>query len=422
MSGWDKENGQTDYCRQRTKHRLNQIFPALIILFIAVACGVSFLVNLRSDKTGWKYTDYFSMAVSAFIAAAGLIIGGYDFYTHIRDAFFPAKSRLAKSIRSQLPAQAADWSTEQLFALVDRDIYEHGIWFGGERAAVGQEWILSDDAVSIPRIRVACGRDEIMTRRFSGGARLSRMVAFYLLDDRKQAHSTVLHNPDELKAFMDCLKLRAPDVLYCSYQEYLSCRAGSDIEWDEVLCGFRHRKNERELRALEAERAESSGVQNGADDSEDGAGTDFDNSGASWILPNLAGKAAQQTMPPCLVLTAASGARQHHEDFTREDVEAVAEGLIDGSYRNVEIHTRTYCWMVIEAENRKDGQAEEHFRVGVTRPDADKLRYFSAECSGRQAAMWLLDFYDDRLNTGSLQWRDDTKRMEKKVRRELKKR
>lgn len=237
---------QDSYCRKQTKKRLIQIFPALIFFFIAAACGVLFASLLRADKTGWEYTDYFKLAVSAVIAAAGLILGLYEIYTGMRDALFPANSRLAKSIRAQLPGPDADLGVEELFGIVDRDLNEHGIWFSGARAAVGHEWVLGDDAVYIPRIRVACGRDEIS--RSNGGSRSSRVVAFYLLDDRKKPHSKVLYNPNELKAFLDCLKLRAPDVFFCSYQEYLSYRAKSDIEWEEVLQGFRHRKNEREIK------------------------------------------------------------------------------------------------------------------------------------------------------------------------------
>lgn len=405
------ENTQVSYCRQRTKKRLGQIFPALIILFIAVACGVTFAVRFRSDKTGWGYTEYVGLIVSAVIAAGGLIVGVYEIYTGIRDAFLPARSRLAKSIRSQLPGPDTGLGVKELFAIVDRDLYEQGIWFSGDRAAVGHEWVLGDDAVYIPRIRVACGRDEIAIHRSNGGSRSSRVVSFYLLDDRKQAHSTELRNPDELRAFLDCLKLRAPDVLFCSYQEYLSCRVGSDIEWDEVLRGFQHRKNEREIRALEAERTANSNMQNQAV-----AGSD--DTAVTWVMPDRTEQEARQSMPPCLILIAASGVRQCHEMFEREDVEIAAEGLIDGSYRNVEIHTKAYCWMVIEGKSMEEGR----FNIGVTRPDADRLRFFSAACSSRQAAMWLLDFYDERLDTGSLQWRDDTKQMEKKVRKEMKKR
>lgn len=447
------EKKQDSYCRQRTKRRLGQIVPAFIILFIAVACGVTFAVSVRADKTGWQFTEYLKLVVSAAVAVGGLILGSHELVTGIRDALFPGRSRLAKAIRSQLPAQNAGLSAEELFGIVDRDLYENGMWFAGDRVGVGQEWILGEDAVFISRIRVACGRDEIVSRRSGSGGQSSRIVACYLLDDQKQPHSTELHDPAELKAFLDCLKLRAPDILFCSYREYLSYRAGSDIEWEEALRGFRHRKNEREFRVLEAERAENNRMQNKTAavlrddaglDPDDAAGSEDDDGfnpeggGESWILPNLAGQAQPQSMPPCLVLTTASGARQYHEEFEREDVEAAAEGLIDGSYRNVEIHTTPYCWMVIAEENGSDGRsriggsetdghfyagedrADGHFHAGVTRPDADRLRFFSADCTSRQAAMWLIDFYDGRLDTGSIQWKDDTKRMEKKVRKKLK--
>ncbi|MCM1104330.1 MAG: hypothetical protein NC409_09505 [Clostridium sp.] len=423
------EKKQDSYCRERTKRRLGQIVPAFIILFIAAACGVNFAVSVRADKTGWQFTEYLKLVVSAVVAVGGLILGSHELVTGIRDGLFPGRSRLAKAIRSQLPAQNAGLNAEELFGIVDRDLYENGMWFAGDRVGVGREWVLGEDAVFIPRIRVACGRDEIVTRRSGGGS--SRIVACYLLDDQKQTHSTELHDPDELKAFLDCLKLRAPDILFCSYREYLSYRAGSDIEWEEALRGFRHRKNEREFRVLEAERAENNRMQNktaavlqndAGFDPDDAAGSEDDDGfnpeggGESWILPDLAARAAKQSVPPCLVLTAASGARQYHEEFEREDVEAAAEGLIDGSYRNVEIHTIPYCWMVIAEENGSGG----HFHAGVTRPDADRLRFFSTEGTGRQAAMWLMDFYDGRLDTGSIQWRDDTKRMEKKVRKKRK--
>ncbi|MCM1537555.1 MAG: hypothetical protein NC254_04065 [bacterium] len=447
--GGHMEKKQDSYCRERTKRRLGQIVPAFIILFIAAACGVNFAVSVRADKTGWQFTEYLKLVVSAAVAAGGLILGFRELAAGLRDGLFPGRSRLAKAIRSQLPAQNAGLNAEELFGIVDRDLYENGMWFAGDRVGVGREWVLGEDAVFIPRIRVACGRDEIVTRRSGGGS--SRIVACYLVDDQKQTHSTELHDPDELKAFLDCLKLRAPDILFCSYREYLSYRAGSDIEWEEALRGFRHRKNEREFRVLEAERAENNRMQNktaaalaggnrfdaydaaGLEDdggfnpnrlqdsdsytgSEDDDGFNPEGGDESWILPDLAARAAKQSVPPCLVLTAASGARQYHEEFEREDVEAAAEGLIDGSYRNVEIHTIPYCWMVIAEENGSGG----HFHAGVTRPDADRLRFFSTEGTGRQAAMWLMDFYDGRLDTGSIQWRDDTKRMEKKVRKKRK--
>lgn len=397
-----------NYCRQQTKKGLRRIASALIGFFIAVTCGVTFAVRLRSDKTYWEYTDYAALVVAAALAAAGLVFGLYELATSIRDVFFPAKSRLAKSIRVQLPGSDTGRSVEELFGIVDRDISQNGIWFGGNKAAVGQEWVLSDDAVWIPRIRVACGRDEITTHGTGSGVRSSRIIACYLLDDQKQAHRVDFHQPDEVRAFLDCLKLRSPDIFFCSYQEYLSCRT-SEMEWEKTLRDFQHRKNEREFRVMEEERAAYNRMQDEAEASADAS--------ASWILPEPEEQSAQQSMPPCLILIAASGVRQYHEAFTREDVEVTAEGLIDGSYCNVELHTKSFCWMVIEGEN---GQTE-WFHIGVTRPDTDKLRYFSADGTRNQAAVWLLEFYDGRLDTGNPQWKDDTKQMEKKVRKEVRK-
>lgn len=440
---------QESYCRKRTKKSLKRIVWALVGFIIALTCGVTFMVRFRSDKTYWEMTDYVSLIVAALLAAAGFLFGLFEFCTGLRDVLFPAKSRLANSIRAQLPGPDTGMGVEELFAIVDRDLSEHGIWFNGDKAAVGQEWVLGEDAVYIPRIRVACGRDDIVTHGTGSRIQSSRVIAFYLLDDRKKAHSTAFHSPDELRAFLDCLKLRAPDIFFCSYQEYLSCRGSSDIEWEKTLREFQHRKNEREFRIMEEERAAYNKMQtaqtaypnstafsnaakfsdtaysdamassNAAAYSSTTAYSDAaavsGNAASSWILPEPEEESAQQSMPPCLILIAASGARQYHEMFTREDVEVAAEGLIDGSYRNVELHTRPFCWMVIEGVNGQDGW----FRIGATRPDTDKLRYFSAEGTQNQAAMWLTEFYDGCLDMNNPQWKDDTKQMEKKVRKEV---
>lgn len=400
---------QQSDCRRQTKKSLRRIVSALIGFFIAATCSVTFAVRLKEDKTYWEYTDYIALVVAAALAAAGLVFGMYELVTGIRDVFFPAKSRLAKSIRAQLPGPDTGLGVEELFGIVDRDISQNGIWFGGNKAAVGQEWVLSDDAVLIPRIRAACGRDEITTHGTGSGVRSSRRIACYLLDDQKQTHRVDFHQPDEVRAFLDCLKLRSPDIFFCSYREFLSCRT-SEMEWEKMLRDFQHRKNEREFRVMEEERAAYNRMQAEAETSDD--------TSASWILPEAEEQDAQQSMPPCLILISALGVRQYHETFTREDVEVAAEGLIDGSYRNVELHTKSLCWMVIEGEN---GQTE-WFHIGVTRPDTDKLRYFSADGTRNQAAVWLMEFYDGYLDTGNPQWKDDTKQMEKKVRKEVKRR
>ena len=88
MGGGSKETKQNRYCMQRTKKGLGRIFPAFIILLISAACGVTFAVRLRSDKTDWGYTDYFALAVSAILAAGALVLGVYEIYNGIKDALF----------------------------------------------------------------------------------------------------------------------------------------------------------------------------------------------------------------------------------------------------------------------------------------------------------------------------------------------
>lgn len=256
LMGWQKSrqpNGPEEgYCLQRTRRRLARLLWAFLYLVIGIACGVTFVVQMMSDRADWELTDYAVLAAMAVISIGALIMGIYEAYTDIRDALFPEKSRLAKSIRSQLPFPDSAPSVQELFAMVDKDIKEHGIWF--DRVAVGQEWVFGDDVSYIPRIRVVFGRDEIKTHHSNGRTQTSRIIELYILDDRKQVQTTALRNPNELKALLDCLELYAPDALFRPYSEYFAYCGKSDIEWENLLREFQHRKNEREIAAWQERR------------------------------------------------------------------------------------------------------------------------------------------------------------------------
>ena len=114
--------------------------------------------------------------------------------------------------------------------------------------------------------------------------------------------------------------------------------------------------------------------------------------------------------PQKLLLIAASGAAQSHERFTREDVEVGADGLTDGSYRQVDLTLPGgYLWIRVTAGDQTDGR----FTVTAARADADKLRFFTTKCSDRQAASWLIDYYDGNFRPGGNDWKDITKKMTK---------
>lgn len=238
------EGPEEGYCLQRTRRRLARLIWAALFLIIGIACGAVFICQLQSGRSGWELEDYVTWIAAGVIAAAGIGMGLYEGYTDIRDAFFPEKSRLAHSIRSQLPYPEEAPDIKELFAMVDRDIRENGQWF--DRVAVGQEWVLGDDASYIPRIRVVFGRDEVKRHRSGKRTQTVRIVELYILDDRRQVQMTGLRNPNELKALLDCLRLRTPEALFRPYSEYLDYCSKSEEEWEILLQDFRRKKEQRE--------------------------------------------------------------------------------------------------------------------------------------------------------------------------------
>ena len=85
-----------------------------------------------------------------------------------------------------------------------------------------------------------------------------------------------------------------------------------------------------------------------------------------------------------------------------------ADGIVDGSYRQVDLTLPGgYLWIQVKAGDRTDGRCT----VTATRPDGPVLRYYSAKCTHRQAAAWLLDYYDGKLRPDGADWKDVTKKM-----------
>ena len=92
---------QGGYCLDRTRKRLARLLWSMLYLFLAAGGGVVFFMGFGEEKT--EISDWAVWIVSggAFVLFAGCFL--YETYTDLRDAFFPAKSRLARSIRAQLP-------------------------------------------------------------------------------------------------------------------------------------------------------------------------------------------------------------------------------------------------------------------------------------------------------------------------------
>ena len=184
---------QGGWCRQRTRGRLSLLLWAALFLALTVVFLGTFLYQLSMDRAYWDTGDYVLFYASCPVGLAFLAACVWAVYTGIRDAFFPEKSKLAKSIRAQLPFPDEAPPVDELFAMVDRDIQENGLWF--DRVAVGQEWVLGDSVTHIPRIRAVFGRDEIQRHRSGKTTTTSRIIQVYIIDDRRQVQISDLKIP-----------------------------------------------------------------------------------------------------------------------------------------------------------------------------------------------------------------------------------
>lgn len=117
----------------------------------------------------------------------------------------------------------------------------------------------------------------------------------------------------------------------------------------------------------------------------------------------------QELRPPKLSLVSRRGVSQNHENFTLEDVQVAADGMVDGSYQQVDLTLPGgWLWMRLVAGNADDGRCT----VLVTRADPDTLRMFKIKTTPRKAAAWLMDFARGQFRPDWSQWEDITKEVE----------
>ena len=232
---------QGGYCLDRTRKRLARLLWSLLYLLLAAGCGVVFFLGFGEEKE--EISDWAVWIVSGggFLLFTGCFL--YETYTDLRDAFFPAKSRLARSIRSQLPYPDEAPPVGELFAMVDRDIESNGQWF--DRVAIGKEWVLGDEASAISRIRGVFSRDEIKVRYSNGRRQSTRVIELYIVDDRKQVQLTAMRNPGELKMAVTCLRLRVPEARFAGYESMSAFTGQSEEEWQSMERDFRRRRDQR---------------------------------------------------------------------------------------------------------------------------------------------------------------------------------
>ncbi len=236
------------YCLEKTRGRLLSLWLALLLLFLGMSAGVYGWMRMGEDRSAWDYMEYVKMAIGCLGALFLTVSGIWTAFTALRDAFWPQKSALARSIRSQLPYPDSAPGVRELFAMVDQDIRQNGQWF--DKVAVGKEWVLGDVASYLPRVRVFFGRDEIKTHGSGERVNTSRIVELYILDDRRQCQITTLRNPRELAPLLDYISLRAPDALRRPYSEYASWCQKTDMEWENMLREYRVKQGKRELEAF----------------------------------------------------------------------------------------------------------------------------------------------------------------------------
>ena len=205
------------YCLQRTRGRLTGLIPAallavgggLAIWFFAVAETMPYEAERLKEEISF---GYYLIPVAG---TGAILVGLFLAYRSLRDALHPEKSTLAQSIRDQLPYPEEAPPVKELFAMVDQDLEQNGQWCG--KLGVGREWVLGDEASSIPRIRGVFSRVERHTRRAGKRTQVTYLYEIWIVDDRRQRQVTSLRSKQEVEEAMDCLRRRVPAAIFGEY-------------------------------------------------------------------------------------------------------------------------------------------------------------------------------------------------------------
>ena len=103
-----------------------------------------------------------------------------------------------------------------------------------------------------------------------------------------------------------------------------------------------------------------------------------------------------------LSLVYASGAAENHTTFTEEDVRLAAEGLVDGTYRLVDLtHASGYLWIRVTAGDKTDGRCT----VEATWPEGEKLGFYIAKMPPGEASAWLTGYPRGGFRPGGRDWK-----------------
>ena len=205
------------FCLQRTRGRLTGLIPAALLLAGGALCLYFFYLGQTLPGEVERLDDQMRIFyyLCPFLGAGAALIGLFLAYRSLRDALRPERSALAQSIRSQLPYPEEAPPVKELFAMVDRDLKENGLWCG--RLGIGKEWVLGDQASRIPRIRGVFSRSERHTRRAGKRTVVTYLYEVWIVDDRREQQVTALKSQKELDDAMDCLRRRVPAAVFGEY-------------------------------------------------------------------------------------------------------------------------------------------------------------------------------------------------------------
>ncbi len=198
-----------NYCRNRCYAQLKHaafgimVFGVSLIIFSGI---VFFGFDFGGDVATWV-----AIIVSPIAALVGLWFAALGF----RDAFFPEKSDLAKSIRSQLDNPDDDTPIEELFDMVDMDIAYNGKWF--DKLAICSEWVFGDEVMKIERVR---GVFNETTSSVNGKGRTRYTYTLTLVDNRNQQQKTIFTNKNAMMSAYDTLRVLVPEA-FCGGEKEL---------------------------------------------------------------------------------------------------------------------------------------------------------------------------------------------------------
>ena len=205
------------FCLRRTRGRLKELILAALLLAGGALCLYFFYLGQTLPGEVERLDDQMRIFyyLCPLLGAGMVLIGIFLAYRSLRDTLVPEKSTLAQSIRNQLPYPEEAPPVRELFAMVDQDLRENGLWCG--RLGIGKEWVLGDEASRIPRIRGVFSRSERHTRSAGKRTVVTYLYEVWIVDDRREQQVTSLRSQKELDDAMDCLRRRVPAAVFGTY-------------------------------------------------------------------------------------------------------------------------------------------------------------------------------------------------------------